>query len=285
MTDQPQPAQKDTEAVAGKSKGERIFDGITYGGVAGAGVFMASIPFGYWAQYNPTGQKMIGGIASQLAKVGMSVKSTEQAAMTTALMQGGNVSIIPIKMLENHKPEIVNALNKALGDKTEVNFEDAPKQSWGSLIKARLVAWGAVFAGIKGTYMVVGPEKFANFENHFGHKICQMLGKPTHIAGQETRAFRMGKIAALDSLATTSAAAILYVSSRVFAKEDFDVTHNAKALLLEKITDEVVPKPEEQKFADDCESCKLKEMAKKPRAQRFTDAVTSRTPSETQLSV
>ena len=213
--------EKTVEETLPKSKGEKMFDWLVYGGIAGLGVLVATVPIAYWSKYGG-GSKGFAWAEKQLQKTGMSARSAHDAVITTALMQGGNLALIPIKIAENHKAAAVSYLNKKMGEPdTYCAVEGEPDQTWTSLIKSRLVAWGAVFSAIKGTAMAVGPEQFDRFENGFSrHLVCKPLGLATHINGQETRAFRLGKLTALDVFATAAAATILYGASRVFAEPD-----------------------------------------------------------------
>jgi len=218
------------EAKAAKtssSKGERLFDWLTYGGIGFLGVFAAGIPIGYWGKYGK-GAGMFHSGAKSLEKLGMSAKSAEDAMMTSVLMQPGNIALLPIKLMENNKPHLVDKFNDMLGEKSsDASVEKDPQQTWGSLIKSRLAAWLAVYAGFRGGAMMFGGENFAKFENKFAEYIvCNPLGKPTHIPGMEkiaaneTKLFRYGKIASLDVFATAAATILLYVGSRFFAKRN-----------------------------------------------------------------
>jgi len=218
------------ERVAQKthiSKGEHMFDWLTYGGIGFASVFAAGIPIVHWAKYGK-GAKVFADSAKSLEKLGMNATSAEDAVMTTALMIPGNLGLIPIKQMEDHKPELVQKFNTMLGDKSgDASVDKEPEQSWGSLIKARLVAWVAVYAGFRGAAHAIGQKQFLDFENKFAeHAVCKPLGKPTHIPGMakivanETKVFRYGKIAALDIFATATATTLLYIGSRFFAGEN-----------------------------------------------------------------
>ena len=220
----------DAEIKAEKSstsKGEKLFDWLTYGGIAGVGTFLVTIPIAYWAKYGGGG-KYFAKSTQFLQKQGFSEHTAEQFMMTTATMQGGNVTVIPVKLMENHKPELVEKFNKMLGDKSvDASVEEDPKQTWNSLIKSRVAAWLAVFTGFKMGGALFGNEKFAVFENSFAeHIVCKPLGRPTHIPGlakiaeNETKLFRYGKIAAIDVFATTAATILLYMGSRFFAKKN-----------------------------------------------------------------
>jgi hypothetical protein len=198
--------------------------------------------------------------------------------MTTALMQGGNVSLIPIKMAENNKAQIVSSLNRALGEPdTYCEVKSEPDQTWGSLIKSRLVAWGAVFASLKAASSMLGHERFDAFENSFAKNVaCKPFGFPTHLPnGQETRAFRMGKLTALDIFATAAAAGILYSASRVFAVPDKDMPHHDPAT--EKADAPVLAAPESTE--------PIAAHSHTQRVQETAPAVSNRAPTPSSRSV
>lgn len=220
------PAQGAHSSV---SKGEKLFDWATYGGIAGIGVFLGTIPIGYWAKYGK-GADLFHRAGQALVKNGSSPENAEQILMTTTLMQGGNIALIPIKCLEDNKPEIVQRLNEMLGEKTDIeHLESEPKQTWSSIIKGRLLAWTAVYVSFKAAFAALGPEKFSEFENKFAENVvCKPMGKPPHINGQETKLFRYGKIGALDLFATAGAATLLYLGSRFFAKGNPTLTVSNK---------------------------------------------------------
>lgn len=244
------PAAEQKALFTSKSKGERLFDTITYGAINGVGTFIATIPLAASLKYGKGAGLTKWGTKS-LLKTGMPSGIAEEMINTTALMQGGNLAIIPVKMMENYKPQIVDKLNDMLGDKSgKASVQDDHKQSWMSLIKGRAVAWAAVFTGFRATAMIAGAEKIQAFDNKFSEICCKILHKPTHVFGAdtkaftlaqaetkaaslagtesiaarlanaETKAFRYGKIGAMDVFATAAATVILYVSSRYFAKKN-----------------------------------------------------------------
>ncbi|MBY0408207.1 MAG: hypothetical protein K2Q01_10990, partial [Rickettsiales bacterium] len=163
------------------SRGEKMFDLLTYGGIAGVGTFALTIPLAYWAKYG-AGAKHFENASKFLVRQGLSKPIAEEMVMTSALMQGGNVGIIPVKIMENYKPTIVGQLNDWMGDKSgAASVKEDPQQTWGSLIKSRLVAWLAVFTGFRATASLLGGDKLAQFEKDFAkHVVCEPLGKPTH---------------------------------------------------------------------------------------------------------
>jgi hypothetical protein len=206
-----------------KSVGEKIFDWVVYGGISGLGVFIATLPLTFSAKYGKAKALFEKG-TKYLEHTPLSGETVERIMDTTALSMSGNISIIPIKFAEDRKKSIVGKINKMLGGDANapISNEKHP-QTWGSLIKGRVLAWVAVFAGFKTAVELLGKERFENYENAFAENIvCKPLGKPTHIGEKifknETKAFRYGKIAALDIYATIAATSLLYLGSRLFAK-------------------------------------------------------------------
>jgi hypothetical protein len=198
--------------------------------------------------------------------------------MTSVLMVPGNLGLIPIKAMENNKPELVEKFNKMLGDKSaDASVENDSKQTWGSLVKSRLAAWLAVFTGFRVAATVIGNEKFGQFENSFSENIvCKTLGKPTHIPGMEkiaaneTKLFRYGKIAALDVFATAAATILLYMGTRFFAKPN-PQWHAKHATA--KDTPQI-PTPEEQLATQEVTT--ITQPILESNSKLFTDSITSR---------
>ena len=155
--------------------------------------------------------------------------------MTTALMQGGNLMIPPVKWMENNKPRLVDGLNHTLGEQDGLEeVKQEPRQTWGSLIKSRFVAWAAVFTSLRGaswaTDKVIGKGAFGKFEDGFSkYVVCKPLRRPTHIEGKETTLFRVGKIASIDLFATIGSAALLFVASRIFSRKNPKIADSVAA--------------------------------------------------------
>jgi hypothetical protein len=282
---QPEQSPADQQVIAAEqkaartstSKGEKLFDLLTYGGIGFLGVFAAGIPIGYWAKYGK-GAKLFNSTAKSIENLGITPKAAEDMVMTSVLMQPGNIGILPIKTMENNKPELVEKFNKMLGDKSaDASVEKDAKQTWGSLIKSRFTAWLAVFAGFRSAAMIVGEEKFEKFSNSFAENIvCKPLGKPTHIPGMakivenETKLFRYGKIAALDVFATAAATILLYAGTRFFAKPN--PQWHAKHLS-QKDALETAPPVEPQTTS---EVTTVAQPLVEPSSKLFTDSITSR---------
>lgn len=216
-----------------KSKGERFFDWVVYGGIAGVGTFVATLYIsnkflnGTWA--GPRYQKAVDALEGYMASVfskSFARSAAQEAVQTTSLMMGGNAMLVPIAAAEHYKSRIVGGLNVMLDDKTPPEAVTvAPKQTARSLIEGRLVAWGAVFSALMGASLAV-PKSFALFQNEVGerfHSLVQYMRKkpplPTLEAMEKTTSFRVGKIAALDVFATAAGATLLYVAGHTFARK------------------------------------------------------------------
>lgn len=201
------------------SWGEKFFNLGVYGGIQGVGVFLATIPITYFIKYGkgPITGKFRDGykwLVSQLKRTGLSAGNSEHVVMTLALMQGGNLGLIPVKLAENHKPEIVGRLNEILGEKNDSEaVRKEPDQTWGSLIKSRLVAFGLVL-GSFWTVEMLADKRLKQFKNFFARGVTTLSGKASFTN------FRIGKIAALDIFATAAATTLLFIASRFFAVAD-----------------------------------------------------------------
>ena len=126
--------------------------------------------------------------------------------------------LLPIAFAEAHHTQIVDGLNKMTLDPTPVEeIQAKPKPTLGSIIRGRLVAWAAVLSG----FVAMGeffPKTLDVFKNEFAEWFCKHTHQPMKVAGEETKAFRYGKLAALDVFATAFAATLLYIGSHFFAR-------------------------------------------------------------------
>ena len=214
--------------AAVKSKGEKAFDRGVYAGFAGVGTFLLTVPVTYLLKYHgkvaPHFERAVDTMHRGLSKIFPALKreTADKVMTTTALMMGGNMMLLPIGVAEKHKVAIVSGLNTAMGDPAPPEqIEKAPKQTWGSLIESRLVAWLAVFTAFKGAEKFV-PKTLTLFEQEVGERMCTLLGKPKErmVAGKlvPSKTYLFGKIGALDFFATIAAATLLYVGGHFFAR-------------------------------------------------------------------
>ncbi len=160
-------------------------------------------------------------------------------AGTMVLFHGGNLFAPAMRWLENNREKIATAINKRWGKPGEVEagherLKDAPKQSWGDVIKGRIAAWLIVFASFATADTILGKDKktgmykFDKYEEWFGRKVAGLVpsGKelskvpmeqPLNPAQSSNSAYRFSKILALDLYATSAALIIWNFVSRLSA--------------------------------------------------------------------
>ena len=208
-----------------KTRGDKLFDRLVYGVMNGIGTFVLTVPLAYWAEHGkgPIGGKQYFDQAKTwLEAKKLSPKSSRDILMTSSLFLGGTLMVLPVRLAEAFRPQIVKRLNGGETAEAEAAAVALPPQTWGSLIKARLVAWGVVFSSFKlvqyGTKAIGKPEALGTFEDWFANKACGLLKLEKGTAEAPSRAFRYGRIAALDLFATAASATLLYVGSRFFAR-------------------------------------------------------------------
>ncbi len=220
------PPEPRVEAKIRKSKGGKLFDWGVYGGIAGVGTFIVTIPMAFVLKDGKRAgqyERVVGWVekhAGRFLSPSTAKKFAEEAVMTTTLMQGGNAMLIPVGIAEHYKVPIVTALDEKLGDQASPeSIEATPKQTWMSLIEGRMLAWGAVFSTLFSASLAF-PKTFQTFTNEFAERACKLVGKPTWdvAKNQESRAFKLGKLGALDVFATAAAATLLYVGGHFFAR-------------------------------------------------------------------
>ena len=169
------------------TKGERRFNQLAYGGIAGVVTFLLSIGTMYLGKYGKSNVPGTGkawhvkwkewGEALAKWKVWQKIadsrigkwrpfrwtkdpaslrKSSENVLETTALMMGGNIMALAIWPLElkRVKQKIVGWFNRRSNDPNaeeqgRINVEAEPKKGAISLLAGRIQAWIVVFASIK----------------------------------------------------------------------------------------------------------------------------------------
>lgn len=221
-----------------RSRGEKWFDWITYGGLAATATFLLTVPLTYFLKYGggkPIHAWCTRNIKSLLDRpsitagmnrifgAGDNAKRAEDITMTTNLMMGGNLMMIPVGIMEKFKTPIVDESNQWLGDPTpKEHVEEVPQQTWWSIIKARGVAWLTVFASFKFAGKFFG-NTLATFEKETADLLCRVTGKPTQtlVNGEmvPSKTYRYGQIGALDIFATIAATVLLYVGGHFFARK------------------------------------------------------------------
>lgn len=207
-----------------KSTGGKLFDAITYFGIAGIGTFAVTIPIANMFKSGHRFHWFDQAMRKTVRSLGASEDIVEQFANTTNTVHGGNLMLIPVGIMEYFRTPIVNGLNRLFNDPTDPkSVEDAPPQTAGSIIKGRITSWATVFLAFTGVSLLAGRERFKAGLDSAGQFWCKLRNKPTEIMhnGEMIKSdwYNFGHTGALDALATASSATMLYVSSHAFAKK------------------------------------------------------------------
>lgn len=219
MTEHQPIAAPEAPAPARKSKGEKLFDWLVYGGVNYLGTFALTVVVADWLQTHAWGKAVCDWGKRSLMKAGINEKTADTAVTVSLLMQGGTLMLLPVHALEKRRTDIVSWLNRKFGDTTDraTIAQEVPEQTWGSLIKGRLVAWGVVFSAMFGAELIF-KDNFKAFSHNTGSWLAKQFGVAEAARNESSRAFRYGKLGALDVFATLASTAILYTSSKFFAQ-------------------------------------------------------------------
>ncbi len=162
------------------------------------------------------------------------------AANTMVTFHGGNLFAPFMKWFANNKDNMVHYFNKRFGKPGEVEIGDTRMkaeldESWGDVIKGRLVAWGIVFSSFFAAMVLVGKDKngmyrFDKYEEKFGRwlagftkegkAIAQIpVTQKLHPDPHPNKTYRFGRILALDIYATTAGLIIWNAISRLSANK------------------------------------------------------------------
>lgn len=174
-----------SEGFKNKTKGEALFNKITYIG-AGYGLVTATSVYMTWLLRDT---KRIAPIFNKYAKAATAkFKLPESIANIMTLFAGGTLaSVLPVKWLEDRKPELVKKFDRMLYTDEEYHspeiqashkeLEEMPKQTWLSVTGSRVVAFGATLAA----YFALGPNnsKFAKATGHSIDSVAAQLGRKT----------------------------------------------------------------------------------------------------------
>lgn len=196
------------------SKGGKLFDFLTYFGLATVATFFATIPL---AKMFTSGRfKFIADkLHNGLKNVGASDHFAAEAVKTTNYMWGGNLMLIAVGAMEYFRTPMVKFFNRAMNDPTDPkSIEDAPPQTVGSILKGRLVAWSTVFIGFNAITLAMGKEGYNKLLDSAGNAWAKLRNNP--------KSFENGRLGAEDGLATISSAALLYIGSHFFAKRAYE---------------------------------------------------------------
>lgn len=142
-----------------KTRGEHLFNWSVYAGIGwivNAAISLVALD---WFEYNKTGQKAAefgkSAIGTLLKPLKLSAarhsKFTNMGFFIAALYTGGTLLIPVMKWFEDRKGSLVRFADRVLHGKEEAEtnqklieahaeMDEAPKQSWGSMLKARILS-------------------------------------------------------------------------------------------------------------------------------------------------
>lgn len=133
-----------------KTEGEKKFDTHAYRFWGYYMNVLISLVAVWWVERTLKGQAFIRGFGEKIGAFGINKEWTEYFARKSFFLAGGFAVIPPIKWLENKKTELVKQYNRQIyGEKADSDPEivqsekevaEAPKQTWKSVMSARLLA-------------------------------------------------------------------------------------------------------------------------------------------------
>lgn len=141
-----------------KTEGERKFDWQTYTGLGYFANVAISLAAVYWAERTHLGQRFIKGLGEGFAAIGLKRKDAEFLGRKSFFLAGGFAVMPFMKQLENGKVERVKEYNRAIYGaqadtdptilQSERELEQAPRQTWASLVSGRLLALVPFYATV-----------------------------------------------------------------------------------------------------------------------------------------
>lgn len=315
------PETADKSAVAATpaknrkpTAGEKIFDRTVYTGI-GFGVnealslYIAVEVIKGWGKkgFDKSGEFFARFFKEQV-KNGVKYSSVERArnVLTVgALLIGGTLVVIPMKLIEDHKAYWVKRINHWKDKRgsnqmseAEVAARDAeveaaiacePKQSWGSLIAGRVIAIAGNMSFANWVMGKARNDKIAEFtEKHgmeLGEKLMHSAGGPNSAVGKVVSNWRYREVSNLlgiETIYTALSSFTLEVASKFLAKkkpEVKDPEHCTEAHTEEAKQDEAPQK----RFTDDI--APRKPLAAHRKEESFTAAVSGQKQADAQTGL
>ncbi|MEJ0009339.1 MAG: hypothetical protein WDN72_01680 [Alphaproteobacteria bacterium] len=165
------------------SKGEKVFNWLTYGGIGYVFTFLATVPIAWALQYHSRMAPRFTKMAERLVERGWAKNAdgANKLLQTVTLHFGGLIGIPFVWAAEKFKVPFVQSWNRTHGDATDpAAIAAAPKQTIWTLIGARITAWATVWVSLSGGGKLF-PKSFQTFETEFADKFCRLLGKPARV--------------------------------------------------------------------------------------------------------
>lgn len=223
-----------------KSTGERLFDWGTYGGIGfGLNLGLSVIISDYFL--SGKGMKYLDGFSKGATKLltkpeAANAKAIEERifafSKTNLLLMGGNILMIPVKVLEDNKRRAVYWLNRKLGcqpaimkdgheaslselkdEELPTLYEDSEKQTWGNVVKRRLMGISATL--VTGT--LLGKDNQAKVEHAIADKMVLPAMESSNVRPIQNLARndlfqRYTRLVALDQFFTIITSAVTYLT-------------------------------------------------------------------------
>ncbi|NBO19660.1 MAG: hypothetical protein EBV03_10655, partial [Proteobacteria bacterium] len=213
-----------------RTVGNKIYDWGVYSTFAWAGVAAVSALSAHEAMHGKhpafnwlrsLNNNCISGLSKGLESTIMKGASKESihgwakgSTMFVTLGLGGWAMMAPIKWLEDHRERNAARIDNFLGttppDPKLVEAE--VPQTWGSVLKGRLMSWGLSYAA----FAAMGPKTTGHVSDWFANKASKvfMALKPS---ANQAKVKKWADIAAFDAVFTIITAAATYGFSRMFA--------------------------------------------------------------------
>ncbi len=195
------------EGFRSHTRGERLFNQLTYTGVGFFGVTAVSVLLTWILRDHPRTsphyEQFVQKISARFPKFEQAINSN--ATIATLFAGGTLVSVLPVKWLEDNKARLVKKFDRMYyGEDGVANnpdvvaaheaMESMPKQTWGSVFFSRIFA----FAATLGTSLLLGSNKsplaratgesIDRRSTELGRWLDKRLGKNTPAIVQEVEA-------------------------------------------------------------------------------------------------
>ncbi len=198
MSGGPPPSDPNVPARE-KLPAEKKFDQAVYGGISYAAQAGTGIALTYWLKYGSGKQhfdkvaKWVGSKIHPSKATAQAIEDVSPLLMVSTMIMVGNTFLLPVKWLENHKPEIVRKWHENHVQKKQASgdpytpeelahqqeclkqLEETPKQTWGSLIGGRAFGLASVYTVLIG--MDIGKKRNKAAEEYSAKVILKGLDK------------------------------------------------------------------------------------------------------------
>ena len=235
--------------TAPKSRGENVFNEVTYGGVGWLANAVVSTAVAYGLTESEIGKPHYERESKKLNKAfGRGINELERTkgfVRTFALMVGGTALIMPIKWLEDGKTKIVDKFNDWFGsdltpEKEKISvkeMQEEPKQTWWTELGSRLVAVVVILTAVNflkekpfSIGKIFGSERFNNISiksmiEDSASKMTNLFKKDSITIGKLQKIDAANKLLTEDVIVGAGYAGVMYGATRVLGKVFGDKEH------------------------------------------------------------